>query len=61
MKKKLKGKIMEALTSVLPITAIVLILGFTLAPMPTGTLTLFLIRRKALLPSDGQHARANVS
>ncbi len=33
----------EAVLSVLPIAAIVLILHFTIAPMPTGTLGLFLI------------------
>ena len=40
MRQKLKEKISEALTSVLPITAIVLLLSFTLAPMPIGTLML---------------------
>ena len=44
---------MEALTSVLPITAIVLILGFTLAPMPTGTLTLFLMGALLLIVEWG--------
>ncbi len=44
---------MEALTSVLPITAIVLILGFTLAPMPTGTLTLFLMGALLLIVGMG--------
>ena len=53
MRKKLKEKIMEALTSVLPITAIVLALGFTLAPMPTGTLMLFLMGAVLLIVGMG--------
>jgi len=43
MTKKLKQKILEAFSSVLPVTVIVLALSFTLAPMPTGTLLLFLL------------------
>jgi hypothetical protein len=43
LNQKLKEKIYESLSSVAPITAIVLILGFTLAPIPTGTLGLFFI------------------
>lgn len=43
MQKILKEKIMEAVSSVLPITVIVLLLSFTLAPMPIGTLVLFLL------------------
>ena len=43
MKKKLAEKIREALTSVLPITAIVLLLSFTLAPLPVGTMLMFLM------------------
>ncbi|NLT96006.1 MAG: DUF1538 domain-containing protein, partial [Clostridia bacterium] len=42
MNKILKEKIMEALSSVLPITAIVLILSITLIPLPIGTFMLFL-------------------
>lgn len=42
MKEQLKEKTKEALTSVLPITTIVLLLSFTLVPMETGTLFLFL-------------------
>ncbi len=42
MNKNLKEKTREALSSVLPITAIVLILSVTLAPMPIGTIMLFL-------------------
>ena len=34
---------MEALKAVLPIIVIVLFLGFTLAPLPSGVLTSFLI------------------
>ena len=43
MRVKLKEKISESLSSVLPITVIVLLLSFTLAPMSTGTLMIFLI------------------
>ena len=42
MNEKLKEKIHESLSSVLPITAIVLVLSVTLAPMEIGTLALFL-------------------
>ncbi len=42
MNKILKEKIREALSSVLPITGIVLVLSMTVAPMPLGTLLLFL-------------------
>lgn len=42
MNEKLKEKINESLTSVLPITMIVLILSLTLVPMEIGTLALFL-------------------
>lgn len=42
MKKRLKEKILESLASVLPITAIVLILSITIAPVAAGTLVLFL-------------------
>ena len=42
MNKQLKEKTREALTSVLPITAIVLVLSLTLAPMPVSSLMLFL-------------------
>lgn len=43
MRKSLKEKISEALSAVLPITLIVLLLSFTLAPMPVGTLMLFVL------------------
>jgi hypothetical protein len=42
MNKILKTKIMEAFSSVLPITAIVLIASVVLVPMPAGTILLFL-------------------
>lgn len=42
MRKQLKEKIFESLASVLPITAIVLVLSITIAPMAAGTLVLFL-------------------
>ncbi|EFP60124.1 DUF1538 domain-containing protein [[Clostridium] innocuum] len=38
---KLKEKINEALTSVLPITCIVFLLSITITPMPIGTMLLF--------------------
>ena len=53
MRKKLKEKISEALTSVLPITVIVLILSFTLAPMPIGTLMIFLLGAAMLIVGMG--------
>ena len=40
--KILREKIQEALSSVLPITLIVLVLSMTITPMPVGTLVLFL-------------------
>lgn len=42
MKKQLKEKILESIASVLPITAIVLILSISVAPVSSGTLVLFL-------------------
>ena len=53
MRKKLKEKIAESLTSVLPITVIVLLLSFTLAPMPIGTLLLFLLGAAMLIIGMG--------
>ena len=53
MQKKLKEKISEALSSVLPITVIVLLLSFTLAPMPIGTLVLFLLGAGLLIVGMG--------
>ena len=43
MNKILKEKIIEALSSVLPITLIVLLLSITITPMPVGTLVLYLV------------------
>lgn len=42
MRKLLREKILESLSSVLPITAIVLLLSITLTPISSGTLVLFL-------------------
>lgn len=42
MRKLLREKIMESLSSVLPITAIVLLLSITISPISSGTLVLFL-------------------
>ena len=41
-RSKLNEKLQEALTAVLPILAIVLVLSFTIAPLPTSVLTAFL-------------------
>lgn len=53
MRQKLKEKISEALSSVLPITVIVLTLSFTLTPMPVGTLLLFLVGAALLILGMG--------
>lgn len=53
MSQNLKAKISEALSSVLPITGIVLLLSFTLAPMPIGTLMLFLLGAILLIVGMG--------
>lgn len=53
LNKNLAAKIKESLTSVLPITAIVLVLHFTIAPMPLGTLALFLIGAFLLIVGMG--------
>lgn len=53
MGKKLKEKISEALSSVLPITVIVLLLSFTVTPMPIGTLLLFLLGAAMLIVGMG--------
>ena len=42
MNKRLKEKIEEALSSVVPITAIVLLLSISIAPLTPGALILFL-------------------
>ena len=43
MNKILKEKAVEALSSVLPITLLVLLLSITITPMPVGTLVLYLV------------------
>ncbi|MCD8331131.1 MAG: DUF1538 domain-containing protein, partial [Oscillospiraceae bacterium] len=53
MRQKLKEKISESLSSVLPITLIVLLLSFTLTPMPIGTLLLFLFGAAMLIVGMG--------
>ena len=53
MNKRLKEKISEALTSVVPITAIVLALSFTAAPMPVASLMLFLVGAILLIVGVG--------
>ena len=42
-RSKLREKIKEALTSVLPITAIVLLLCFTVSPIPSSLLLAFIL------------------
>ncbi len=42
LRKQLREKVFESLASVLPITAIVLVLSITVAPVAAGTLVLFL-------------------
>ena len=46
-------KIREALASVVPITAIVLVLSFTVAPLPTATLLAFLVGAALLIVGMG--------
>ena len=53
MNEKLKEKTREALTSVLPITIIVLVLSVTLVPMEVGTLALFLTGAVLLIVGMG--------
>lgn len=53
MKEQLKQKIAEALSSVLPITAIVLLLSMTLTPMPAGTLIMFILGAVMLIVGMG--------
>ena len=53
MNKKLKEKVMEALSSVVPITCIVLVLSFTVAPMPVSSLMLFLVGAVLLIVGVG--------
>ena len=51
--EKLKEKIKESLSSVLPITIIVLLLSITLVPMEIGTLALFLAGAVLLIVGMG--------
>jgi hypothetical protein len=53
MNKVLQAKIMEAFSSVLPITAIVLIASVFLVPMPTGTILMFLVGASLLIIGMG--------
>lgn len=53
MNEKLKEKIKESLSSVLPITVIVLVLSITLVPMEIGTLALFLMGAVLLIVGMG--------
>jgi hypothetical protein len=53
MNKILKEKIMEAFSSVLPITAIVLIASVILVPMPAGTILMFLVGAALLIIGMG--------
>lgn len=53
MNEKLKEKIKESLSSVLPITVIVLLLNITLVPLEVGTLTLFLTGAVLLIVGIG--------
>jgi hypothetical protein len=53
MNKVLKEKIMEAFSSVLPITVIVLITSVVLVPMPAGTILMFLAGATLLIVGMG--------
>lgn len=53
MNEKLKEKIRESLSSVLPITLIVLVLSITLVPMEISTLVLFLVGAVLLIVGMG--------
>ena len=53
MNEKLKEKIRESLSSVLPITVIVLLLSVTMVPMEIGTLSLFLTGAVLLIVGMG--------
>lgn len=53
MNEKLKEKISESLSSVLPITAIVLLLSITVVPLEIGTLALFLTGAVLLIVGMG--------
>lgn len=53
MRKKLSLKVRESLSSVLPITGIVLLLTFTITPMQVGTMGLFLVGAVMLILGMG--------
>ncbi len=53
MNQNLKEKIMEALASVVPITAIVILISMVFVPMPTGTLMMFLVGALLLIVGMG--------
>ena len=53
MNEKLKEKISESLSSVMPITVIVLLLSVTLVPLENGTWTLFLCGAALLIVGMG--------
>lgn len=53
MRENLKAKIKEATSSVLPITAIVFLLGVTIVPVPVGTISLFLAGAAMLIVGMG--------
>ncbi|MDR2313301.1 MAG: DUF1538 domain-containing protein [Spirochaetaceae bacterium] len=53
MNKILYGKIMEAFSSVLPITLIVLLASVFLVPMPTGTILTFIVGASLLIIGMG--------
>lgn len=53
MNKNLLMKIKESLSAVLPITAIVLLLHFTIAPLPLGILAMFLVGTVLLILGMG--------
>ena len=53
MNKILKEKIMEAFSSVLPITVIVLVISVVLTPMPSGTILMFIAGAALLIIGMG--------
>lgn len=53
MNKKLKEKIYESLTSVLPITGIVFLLSVTVTPLPIGLTVMFLVGASMLVVGMG--------
>lgn len=53
MNKKLREKILEALSSVVPITGIVFVLSVSLVPIPIGTILMFLAGASMLIVGMG--------